>query len=287
MGCDFFYSGILPDSGLQEKVIEFVQSYYSEIDLVVHPQPELKYKTIIWQENGRDQRKPEETAYPFNFYGVIPACKYGILEHGQFIFDRAWGGRLIRFSKLPGIFNVQPKDPYYNELNVDVYINRGGYNRMVNGSGAFALLLNIIRLRWWPDLWFGDDYEYCKDIGHMIWKYSLLTEMKNEDLDFEKCSELFDEGYKKRHPSRPSLPPAPPKPKLRMVDKNILREPITNLELSIRSSNSLARAEIKTIGHLLKYSEKDLTKKRILSRKSINEIRDILENLGLYLRNTS
>ena len=43
MGCDFFYSGNLLDFRLQEKVIDFVQSYYSEIDLVVYPQPGFGY----------------------------------------------------------------------------------------------------------------------------------------------------------------------------------------------------------------------------------------------------
>lgn len=55
MGCDYFHSGILFDIELQEKVIEFVQSYYSDVDLVIHPQSESKYPTFIGPR-GRGER---------------------------------------------------------------------------------------------------------------------------------------------------------------------------------------------------------------------------------------
>lgn len=42
MGCDYFYSGTLPDTKLQEKVTEFVQSYYFDVDLVVYYKLTLK-----------------------------------------------------------------------------------------------------------------------------------------------------------------------------------------------------------------------------------------------------
>jgi len=53
------------------------------------------------------------------------------------------------------------------------------------------------------------------------------------------------------------------------------------LELSVRSSNCLRAAEIKTIGDLVKKGEPEMLKYRNFGRKSLKEIQDILGEMGL------
>ena len=55
------------------------------------------------------------------------------------------------------------------------------------------------------------------------------------------------------------------------------------LELSVRSYNCLKNADIKTIGDLVTKSEPDMLKTKNFGRKSLNEIKDILAEMGLSL----
>lgn len=62
-----------------------------------------------------------------------------------------------------------------------------------------------------------------------------------------------------------------------------LSMPITELELSVRSSNCLREAKIKTIGDLVKKAEVDMLKYRNFGKKSLSEINKILVDMGLRL----
>jgi len=63
----------------------------------------------------------------------------------------------------------------------------------------------------------------------------------------------------------------------------ILNTPVEELELSVRSSNCLKNANIKTIGELTRKTEDDITKTRNFGKKSLQEIKEKLRewNLGL------
>ncbi|TFG85312.1 MAG: DNA-directed RNA polymerase subunit alpha [Spirochaetales bacterium] len=65
--------------------------------------------------------------------------------------------------------------------------------------------------------------------------------------------------------------------------RQILTTPVEELELSVRSSNCLKNANIKTIGDLTKKTEDDIAKTRNFGKKSLQEIKDRLVewNLGL------
>jgi DNA-directed RNA polymerase subunit alpha len=56
---------------------------------------------------------------------------------------------------------------------------------------------------------------------------------------------------------------------------------IEDLVLSVRSYNCLKRAGIETIGELTAKTEEDMIKVRNLGRKSLKEIKEKLEALGL------
>ena len=62
-----------------------------------------------------------------------------------------------------------------------------------------------------------------------------------------------------------------------------LNMPITELELSVRSSNCLREAKIKTIGDLVKKAEVEMLKYRNFGKKSLSEINKILVGMGLHL----
>ncbi|GHT95734.1 DNA-directed RNA polymerase subunit alpha [Spirochaetia bacterium] len=71
--------------------------------------------------------------------------------------------------------------------------------------------------------------------------------------------------------------------------RQILNTPVEELELSVRSSNCLKNANIKTIGELTRKTEDDITKTRNFGKKSLLEIKEKLKewNLGLGISDIS
>lgn len=62
-----------------------------------------------------------------------------------------------------------------------------------------------------------------------------------------------------------------------------LDKPISELELSVRSSNCLAEANIRTIGDLVMKKETEMLKYKNFGKKSLTEINNILQVMGLHL----
>jgi DNA-directed RNA polymerase subunit alpha len=60
-----------------------------------------------------------------------------------------------------------------------------------------------------------------------------------------------------------------------------LFRPVDELELSVRSANCLQNADIKFIGELVQRTEQEMLKTKNFGRKSLNEIREILHEMGL------
>lgn len=65
--------------------------------------------------------------------------------------------------------------------------------------------------------------------------------------------------------------------------KGMISKPITELELSVRSSNCLEAANIKTIGELISRTESQMLKYKNFGKKSLTEINAILSSMGLAL----
>src|SRR5574341_1202729 len=63
----------------------------------------------------------------------------------------------------------------------------------------------------------------------------------------------------------------------------ILRRPVDDLELTVRSANCLKAENIYYIGDLIQRSETELLKTPNLGRKSLNEIKEVLASRGLTL----
>jgi len=66
------------------------------------------------------------------------------------------------------------------------------------------------------------------------------------------------------------------------LNSNLFR-PVSELELSVRSANCLKNANITYIGELVQKTEGDMLKTKNFGRKSLNEIKGILEEMGLSL----
>jgi len=62
-----------------------------------------------------------------------------------------------------------------------------------------------------------------------------------------------------------------------------LNRPVAELELSVRSANCLQNANIQYIGQLVRKTEAEMLKTKNFGRKSLREIKDILEAMDLEL----
>jgi len=63
--------------------------------------------------------------------------------------------------------------------------------------------------------------------------------------------------------------------------RELLQRSVDELELSVRSNNCLKMANIKTLGDLVRRSEGEMLKYKNFGRKSLREISEILEGMGL------
>src|SRR5207237_669922 len=63
-------------------------------------------------------------------------------------------------------------------------------------------------------------------------------------------------------------------------NENLYRS-VDDLELTVRSANCLQNADIKYVGELVQKSEQELLKTKNFGRKSLNEIKEFLHDMGL------
>jgi DNA-directed RNA polymerase subunit alpha len=73
--------------------------------------------------------------------------------------------------------------------------------------------------------------------------------------------------------------PEPDHGRVKMMEN--LKRSVEELELSVRSYNCLKNADIKTIGELVQKTETEMLKTKNFGRKSLNEIKEILGEMGL------
>ncbi len=81
-----------------------------------------------------------------------------------------------------------------------------------------------------------------------------------------------DEPRAERRDDGPALP----------LNDNLFRS-VDELEFSVRSQNCLQNADIKYIGELVQKSEQEMLKTKNFGHKSLNEIKEILREMGLEL----
>ncbi|WP_022836602.1 DNA-directed RNA polymerase subunit alpha [Salisaeta longa] len=64
--------------------------------------------------------------------------------------------------------------------------------------------------------------------------------------------------------------------------RDLLSQPVDELDLSVRSHNCLKAASIKNIGDLVRREENEMLKFRNFGRKSLQELKDVLDERGLH-----
>lgn len=96
----------------------------------------------------------------------------------------------------------------------------------------------------------------------------ILKEQLSIFINFDEESESFTEAEIEEEAEK--------------VNENLYRT-VEELELSVRSANCLKNAGIKLIGELVSRSESEMLKTQNFGRKSLNEIKDILGEMGLTL----
>jgi DNA-directed RNA polymerase subunit alpha len=62
------------------------------------------------------------------------------------------------------------------------------------------------------------------------------------------------------------------------------QEPVEKLDLTVRTLNSLKRVGVHTVGDLLQYSVEDLMDIRNFGEKSVDEVKEKIESMGLNLK---
>ena len=67
-----------------------------------------------------------------------------------------------------------------------------------------------------------------------------------------------------------------------LVNENLFKT-VEELELSVRSANCLKNANIEYLGELVQRTEQEMLKTKNFGRKSLNEIKAILEEMDLFL----
>ncbi len=77
-------------------------------------------------------------------------------------------------------------------------------------------------------------------------------------------------------------PEARKEERTREVNKHLFRS-VNELELSVRAANCLKNANIKTIADLVQKTEMEMLKTKNFGKKSLNEIKEILAEMGLSL----
>jgi DNA-directed RNA polymerase subunit alpha len=100
---------------------------------------------------------------------------------------------------------------------------------------------------------------------------ALASKIMKEQLQiFLTFDEAMEPAEEKKDSSSPKL------------NDNLFRS-VDDLELSVRSANCLKNANIRYIGELVTRSEAEMLKTKNFGRKSLNEIKEILTEMGLGL----
>lgn len=79
-----------------------------------------------------------------------------------------------------------------------------------------------------------------------------------------------------------AVPKPPEVEETSRLNENLFRS-VDELELSVRSANCLKNADIRYIGDLVQKTEAEMLKTKNFGRKSLNEIKEILTEMGLSL----
>lgn len=105
--------------------------------------------------------------------------------------------------------------------------------------------------------------EALKEAASIMMQHLVLFRDENIDveLESEQEDESFDEGM--------------------IMTRQLLKSRLSDVDLSVRALNCLRAADVETLGDLVKCSRSELLKFRNFGKKSLNEVDELLDRLGL------
>ncbi len=109
-----------------------------------------------------------------------------------------------------------------------------------------------------------------KSIEIMITQLKAIIGFKEEEVIVSK-SDIPMEAMQENHADKEAL-------------DDVLKTRIESLDMSQRTANALVNANIRTVGGLIRKKEEDILDLPGLGQKGLDEIKSILETLGLSLK---
>jgi len=210
----------------------------------------------------------------------------------------AYGEREIKAGDIETNGDVEIVNPDHHiatldegaVLKMDLYVENGvGYlplerERKPNLSLDFllidAIFSPVTKVAYKVEETRYEQFTQCERLILEVWTDGRISPEEAVSQGASILVEHFSEFTK--------LVPAPSSQKgaesLEVKEDNLLYLPIKELELSVRSENCLLRAGIKTVGELIQKTPGELLKIRNLGKKSLVEIQEKLQKLGLKLR---
>src|SRR5215470_9367948 len=181
-------------------------------------------------------------------------------------------GAAPTWAKIEGVLHEFSYRPGVMEDTLDILLN---LRKLV-----FTLHVNrptLLRLKAQGERTVtGRDFEPAADVEILRPDVVLATLDRDGTLEMEVCVER-GRGYQ---PAESGEAAEPPVGSAVIVH---LFENVAELDLSVRSSNCLRTANVGTIGDLVQKTESELLRTKNFGKKSLNEIKTILGEMGLSL----
>lgn len=290
MGCDFIYSGSLEDEKTQEDVIDFAKTYDA---LASRFSMNLNFNLNCTDETAPKNNK----TCSLNLFGFLKYLPFGDegndwMEHGQIIFDRNDGGKLVKIRNLPDLNNLHSIRKNNCLADPQSYIEPNGYNRTIGNEGfPFALFLYVVKHRFIPNLHVVDDYSYFKDVESLITEYDLHHILMDKGLNYDACIHLFKEKYDEWFHAKEKKTERSDSIELShylgsdyKVPENPMDISLEDVFFSVRTHNIIIKKlNLITVADLMEYSAEDLMKLKNIGEKSIKEINTFLNFFDLKL----
>ena len=196
---------------------------------------------------------------------------------------------------------------YAKSLRYEVFVyRRGAYERMLGGEVWLARLLSSIKEQFLPGLEAGDDYGCCEeDENRMIeipqeflesnckleladyWQISpdSRTSLRSTGKIKESRAVVQAEEWLKEIENHPpqKFYPYGEEFALNWIPGD-LNFPFSKIEFSVRASQCLRESNVNTIGDLINLTPDELLRFKNFGEKSLSEIRDFLQSVGLSLK---
>jgi DNA-directed RNA polymerase subunit alpha len=252
------FEGVLHEFSTLPDVVEDVTDIILNLKLI-------RFK--MYSPNGKTLRIEKTSEGPITAADIQTDDQVEILNPEQHIATLGKGGKFSAEILIKLGRGYVPSDEQQQELPVGYIAVDSIFSpvRRVNYNVTYARVgqrtdYDKLTFEVWTD---GSLHpEEALSLGSKIMKEQLQV-----FINFDESSEPEADEIEKSSPT---------------LNEHLFRS-VDDLELSVRSANCLKNANIRYIGELVQKSEAEMLKTKNFGRKSLNEIKDILGEMGLSL----